>query len=71
MWLIDVQVWTGWSLTTEPGSVSYLNSTPLPPRPWQHAMPAELAFSLLGMQAFHLSEAQSTLEASDVSVSVN
>ena len=71
MWLIYVQVWTGWSLTTEPGSVSYLNSTPLLPRPWQHAMPAEPAFTLLGMQAFHSSEAQSTLEASDVLVSVN
>lgn len=35
------------------------------------AASAEPAFSLLGMQTFHSSEAQSTLEALDVSVSVN
>ena len=71
MWLIYVPVWTRWSLTTEPGSVSYLNPAPLLPRPWQHATPAEPAFSLLGTRAFHSSEAQSTWEASDVCQSTN
>ena len=69
VWLVYFQVWTGWPLKTEPDLVSSLHLAPLLPCAWQHS--AEPAFSLLGMQTFCSSEAQSTLEALDVSVSVN
>lgn len=72
VWLVYVQVRTGQSLKAEPDFISYLNSTPPPPaQPWQHRLACTALFSLLGMQTFHSSEAQSTLEGSDVSVSVS
>lgn len=46
VWLVYVQVWTGQSLKAEPDFISYLNSTLLPPRPWQHFLACPALFSL-------------------------
>lgn len=46
--LVYFQVWTGWSLKTEPDLVSYLNSAPLPPRPWQSFRAQRACLFLVG-----------------------
>lgn len=48
VWLVYFQVWTGWSLKTEPVLVSYLNSTPPWPRPWQHFHACTACLLLVG-----------------------
>lgn len=48
VWLVYFQVWTGWSLKTEPDLVSYLNSTPLLPHPWPPFHACRACLSLVG-----------------------
>lgn len=48
VWLVYFQVWTGRSLKTEPNLVSYLNSTPPRPRPWQRFHACTSCLSLVG-----------------------